>query len=167
MPTDTRIDQRYATRKLRTDYAHVGLMDVADRTLWIARKRLGANPSRVSHARLIQGGDNHAGVPEKDRFFCYWFHTPGDGEGPVQGYPIEWSEGHLMVRLDPNWSYPLQQLLSPVDTARIERNIDQQFKWGQHIFEAYAAARPRFPVSWHLIGPRPVDSLFYVQRYEP
>ncbi len=162
----TAVNKRYATKKLRIDYAHVGLMDVADRTLWIARRRMGSHPARVSHARMIVGGSDTTGAERKDRFFCYWFHTPGSGDGPVHGYPIEWNEGHLMVRLDPNWDYRGQKLLRPVDSTRIERNIDQQFAWGRFIFEAYLAAEPGFPLSWHLIGPRPVDSMFHIQRVE-
>ncbi len=165
--SDTAIDKRYATAKLRTDYAHVGLMDVTNRALWIAKKRLGNNPSKTSHARMLCGGSDTTSVADKDRFFCYWFHTPNTGDGPVHGYPIEWTEGHLMIRLDPTWDYRNQRLIRAVDTTRLERNIDQQYAWGEYIYNQYAEACPKFPLSWHLIGPRPIDSLFYVARYEP
>lgn len=160
------INRRYCSDQLRADYAHVGLMDVADRTIWIARKRFGVNPIRVSHARLLIGGSNSVSVADKDRFLCYWFHTPGTGEGLLHGYPIEWDEGHIMIRLDPYWNYLTQELIRATDTTRIERNIDSQFAWGQRIFDSYAALKPRFPLSWHMIGPRPADSMFYIQRIE-
>jgi hypothetical protein len=162
----TRINRKYATDRLRCDFAHVGLFDVGDRTLWIARRKLGTAPIKLSHARLIAGGTNRAGVAGKDRFVCYWFHTPNTGDGPLHGYPIEWDEGHLMVRMDPNWNYAQQELIRSTDTAQIEKNIDQQYKWGRAIFRIYCELSPRFPLSWHLIGPRPADSMFYVERIE-
>ncbi len=162
----SRINRKYATDRLRSDFAHVGLYDVTERIVWIARRRMHVNPIKLSHARMITGGTNTTGVADKDRFICYWFHTPGTGDGPVHGYPIEWDEGHLMVRLDPNWNYLRQELIRSVDTARIEHNIDQQFKWGQSIFRMYCELHPKFPLSWHLIGPRPADSMFYIERVE-
>ena len=167
MAEPARIDKRYATDRLRADYAHVGLFDTADHRLWIARKRLRTTPIRVSHAQLLHGGPADAGAAEKDRFLCYWYHTPHTGDGLVHGYPIEWDEAHLMVRLEPTWDYKRQHLLTSTDTRRIEANIDRQFDWARCIFERYHQLRPRFPVSWHMIGPRPADSMFYIQRVEP
>ncbi len=167
MPSDLRIDTRHSTAKLRADYAHVGLYEATSGQLWIAKQRFGVVPVRVSHARLLVGGTNDTSTAEKDRFLCYWFHTPGTGEGYVHGYPIEWDEGHLLVRLDPNWNYLTKQFIPNTDTAKIEQNVEQQYKWGRRIFDAYLAMRPRFPISWHMIGPRPADSMFYVQRAEP
>lgn len=166
MSEPLQINTHYCTDELRVDYAHVGLYDVRDNRLWIARKRWGVTPIRLSHARLLTGGGQDNSTADKDRFVCYWFHTPGTGEGYVQGYPIEWEEGHLMVRLDPQWNYQTQQLLPSTDTARIEHNIEQQYDWGKRIFAAYAGGCPRFPISWHMIGPRPADSMFYIQRLE-
>ncbi len=166
MAEDLRINKRYCSDRLRTDYAHVGLLDVVAQQIWIARKRFGTPPIRVSHARMIRGGSQHASTADKDRFLCYWFHTPGTGEGPVHGYPIEWDEGHLMVRLDPTWDYRQQELLRSTDAAKIEKNIDTQFKWGERIFRSYVEAGLKFPLSWHMIGPRPADSMFYVERCE-
>jgi hypothetical protein len=163
---ERRINKQHCTNRLRVDYAHVGLYDVADRTLWIARKKWGVTPVRVSHAKLLVGGTQDTSTAEKDRFICYWYHTPDTGEGYVHGYPIEWEEAHLLVRLDPNWNYQTQSFIPSTESAKVERNIDQQYKWGRSIFEAYASRKPGFPLSWHMVGPRAADSLFYVQRIE-
>jgi len=165
--TEKRVNTRYCSDKVRVDYAHVGLFDAASGTLWIARKRFGASPVRVSHARLLVGGTQDTSTSSKDRFLCYWFHTPNTGEGKVHGYPIEWSEGHLLVRLDPHWNYLARCLIPSTDTARIEKNIDQQYEWGRRIFQAYVDRQPGFPVSFHMVGQRASDSMFYITRYAP
>ena len=167
MSSQRSINKRYCTDTVRVDYPHVGLYDVADPRLWIARKRWGTTPVRVSHARLLIGGSQSTSSADKDRFVCYWFHTPDSGEGYVHGYPIEWEEGHLLVRLDPNWNYLTQQFIPGSESRKIEKNIDTQFEWGRRIFEAYATRKPKFPLSWHMIGPRAADSMFYIQRLEP
>lgn len=149
------------------DYAHVGLYDVKQRQVWIAKKKWGVTPVRVSHAKLLVGGTQDTSTAEKDRFICYWYHTPGTGEGFVHGYPIEWDEAHLLIRLDPNWSYISRRFIPNTDTARIEKNIEQQYQLGKTIFEAYASKKLKFPLSWHMIGPRAADSMFYIQRIEP
>lgn len=164
---DRQINRKYCVDAIRVDYAHVGLFDVRDKRAWIARKRWGVVPVRLSHARLLTGGTSDTSTADKDRFVCYWFHTPGTGEGFVHGYPIEWDEGHLMVRLDPNWNYLTQTFIPTSDTAKVEKNIEQQYGWGQRLFDAYVAAAPTFPLSWHMIGPRATDSMFYIQRVEP
>lgn len=161
-----RINRQYCTDKIRVDYAHVGLYDADERKCWIAKKRWGVVPVRVSHARLLVGGTQDTSTADKDRYICYWFHTPDTGEGLVHGYPIEWEEGHLLVRLDPNWNYLARKFIPNTDTAKVERNVEQQYKWGKRIFESYIAKHPKFALSWHLVGPRPTDSMFYVQRYE-
>lgn len=162
------VNRRYCSDKLTVSYAHVGLYDVQDHQLWIARKRWGnLPPIQVSHARLLQGGSNLTSVADKDKFVCYWMHTPNTGDGLLQGYPIEWDEGHIMIRLDPTWNYATRQLIPSTDTAKVEKNIDQQYRWAEHIFKQYIALKPNFPISWHLMGPRPADSMFYVQRHEP
>ncbi len=166
-PSNARaINPRYCTDRLRLDYAHVGLLDCLDSTIWIARKRFGTSPVRVSHARLLMGGTQDTSTADKDRFLCYWFHTPNSGSGFVHGYPIEWEEAHLLVRLDPNWDYVGQSLIGPSDARRQERSVEQQFAWGKRIFQAYADAQPKFPLSWHMIGPRAADSMFYMERIE-
>ena len=151
---------------MRIDYAHVGLYDVQERKIWIARKQWGVVPIRVSHARLLQGGSNDTSVADKDKFLCFWFHTPNTGEGYVHGYPIEWSEAHLLVRIDPNWNYQTGKFIASTETTKVERNLDQQYKWGETLFKAYTTLKPKFPISLHMIGPRATDSMFYVQRHE-
>ena len=167
MTTDRRINKQYCTSTVRVDYAHVGLYDVQERCLWIAKKRWGVVPVRVSHARLLIGGTQDTSTAEKDRYLCYWYHTPNTGEGYVHGYPIEWEEAHLLVRLDPNWSYTTNKFIPSTDTARVEKNVEQQYAWGRRIFESYLSKKPKFPLSWHMIGPRATDSMFYIQRVEP
>ncbi|MEX0885435.1 MAG: hypothetical protein WD009_03250 [Phycisphaeraceae bacterium] len=166
MASQRRINRRYATDRLRVDQAHVGLLDVETLTPWIARRRLGTVPLRVSHARLLAGGTQSTSTAEKDRFLCYWFHTPNTGEGYVHGYPIEWDEGHMLIRLDPNWDHRNATFIPGTDTARVEANIDRQFDWARLLFEMYVEKGPRFPLSWHMIGPRAADSMFYVKRVE-
>lgn len=160
------INKQYCTDKVHLDYAHVGLFDVQEHRIWIAKKRWGVVPVRVSHARLLVGGTQDTSTAEKDRYLCFWYHTPGTGEGHVHGYPIEWDEGHLLVRLDPNWDYSTRQYIPSSEVDRVERNIEQQYQWGRYLFEAYASKRPKFPISWHMIGPRAADSMFYLQRIE-
>lgn len=167
MPADRRINRQYCTDTVHVDYAHVGLFDAGEKHIWIAKKRWGVLPVRVSHARLLVGGTHDTSTADKDRYVCFWFHTPGTGEGYVHGYPIEWDEGHLLIRLDPNWNYLTRQFIPSTDTARVEKNIEQQYAWGRHIFEAYASKKRKFPLSWHMVGPRATDSMFYIERREP
>jgi len=162
-----RINRKYATDRLRVDYAHVGLFETHTQTIYIARKRWnGPVPVRVSHARLLAGGSQEASTAEKDRFLCYWYHTPGTGEGYIHGYPIEWQEGHLLIRIDPHWDYLAGRTIPAAHRRKVDRNIDQQFAWGKTLFDTYVAERPGFPLSYHMVGPRPTDSMFYVERVE-
>lgn len=171
------INKTYATPKLTTGYPHVGLFDVTERALWIAKKKLGQDPSRCSHAKLLSATAGNMANADKDRFVCYWFHHPGakpaqavgsvaTASMSVHGYPIEWQEAHLLVRLDPTWDIATQKLIKSTDTRRIDKNIDQQYAWGEHIFNQYRALKHDHPISWHLVGPRGQDSLFYVERVE-
>ena len=164
------INPSTCTDKLALDYAHVGLFDTRTQKIFIALRPPANQPQasiRLAHARLLQGVDADISSADKDHFLCLWFHPPDTGQGYVQGYPIEWSEGHVLIRLDPLWNYSSQKILAPTDAGRIERNVEQQYAWGQRIFKQYLTLKPRFPVSWHLIGPRPTDSMFYIQRVEP
>ena len=167
MSADRALNKTYGTRKLSSAYPHVGLFDVADRSLWIAKNRWRLSASKVSHARLLQGGGSESSTADKDRFVCFWFHTPNSGQGPLQGYPIEWTEGHLIIRLDPSWSYSQQTFIPPSRTRQVDRNLDEQFRWGRMIFDAYLAVRPDFPLSYHMVGTRAAESTFYVDRVEP
>ena len=164
--TDTTINKRYATAKLSAVYAHVGLFDVQACEVWISKKKFGKGHSlNTAHARMLKGGTNSASVADKDRFVCYWFNTPDSGEGMVHGKDLNWSEGHLMVRLDPNWNYATQELIRSTDELRLERNLDQQYRWGRQIYDMYRALCPAYPLSWHMIGPRPKDSMFQIMRW--
>jgi len=168
MPSAERqVNRQFSTDRIRVDYAHVGLMDVSDTKLWIARKRWGTTPVNVSHAKLLKGGGQDTSTAEKDRFMCYWFHTPNSGEGFVHGYPIEWDEGHLLIRLDPNWDYKGQKFIPSSESRKIDRNVDAQYEMGQRIYASYLTRKPKFALSWHMIGPRAVDSMFYIERNEP
>lgn len=171
------LNKSYATTKLSTAYPHVGLFDVTERELWIAKKRMGQDPARVSHAKLLTASKGNMACADKDRFLCYWFHHPGNKPAQavgsvatasmsVHGYPIEWQEAHLLVRLDPNWDIGAQALIKSTDTRRIDKNIDQQYAWGELIFKRYCEVTCDHPLSWHLVGPRAKDSLFYVERVE-
>ena len=51
----------------------------------------------------------------------------------MHGYPIEWDEGHLLVRLDPNWNYQAKTFIPSTDTAKVEKNIEQQYAWGRSL----------------------------------
>jgi hypothetical protein len=164
---ERKVNTKYATNALHCDHAHVGMYDVQQRKIWIARKRWGGTPLNVAHARMLYGGTNNTSTADKDRFLCYWFHTPNTGDGLVHGYPIEWEEGHLMVRLDPNWNYRSQELIRSTETAKVEKNIETQYQWGESLFQQYLRLKPWYPLSWHMIGPRPADSMFYIERVEP
>lgn len=168
MAEQLNIDTRFCTDQPSTGYAHVGLFDVQQQRLWAARDRQdGPSAIQISHASLLVGGTDGVSTAEKDRFMCTWFNPPASGQGLVQGYPIEWEEAHVMVRLDPNWNYLTRQFIASTDSAKVERNIKQQYEWGRKIFEMYLAAQPPFPVSWHMIGPRATDSMFYIRRVAP
>ncbi len=171
------INHSYATQKLTTAYPHVGVFDATTRDMWIAKKKLGQDPSRTSHAKLLIAGGGNMASAEKDRFLCFWFHHPSSAPTQalgsvatasmaVHGYPIEWHEAHLLVRLDPTWDIANQCLIKSTDTRRIEKNIDQQYAWGQYIFQQYRQIESKHPLSWHLVGPRAQDSLFYIERTE-
>ncbi|WP_145079888.1 hypothetical protein [Poriferisphaera corsica] len=161
------VNPEYCTDHLMTDYAHVGLYDVKKRHAWIAKKRKGQSPIRVSHARLLVGGTQDTSTISKDQFVCYWFHPPNTGEGFVHGYPIEWDEGQLMVRLDPYWDFAAKLFINPAETARVEKNIDNQIRSATHLMSLYLQNPPSYPLSLHLVGPRAADSMFYMKRYDP
>jgi hypothetical protein len=158
------------SRKLCTDtydgkYPHVGLYDCRQRKVWIARPLRG-QAIRTSHARLITGAQNAVSAVWKDRFICFWFYTPHSGEGYIHGYPIDWEEAHLLVRIDPNWDYDRQRLLPPELKDQIEDNLQRQIRHGERIANFFKACRLNYAFSLHLIGQRAADSMFYTQRVE-
>ena len=164
-PPGPRVSSKFCTDKFSGKYPHVGLYDCRDRKVWVC-KPLGGQAIRTSHARLITGTDNATSTVWKDRFLCHWFYTPHTGEGYIQGYPIEWEEAHLLVRIDPNWDYDRQRIILPELADQVNENLDRQSKHGERIFEFYRAAKLKYPISLHLVAQRAADSMFYVKRIE-
>ena len=164
-PTGPRVSTKFCTEKFNGKYPHVGLYDCRDRKVWVC-KPLSGQAIRTSHARLITAAENAVSTVWKDRFLCYWFYTPRTGEGYIHGYPIDWEEAHLLVRIDPNWDYDRQRYIEPELTDHVEANLDRQMKHGERIFEFFKSAKLAYPVSLHFMGQRATDSLFYVKRIE-
>lgn len=160
-----RVNPKFCIDSFNGKYPHVGLYDCKERKVWVA-KPLGGQAIRTSHAKLITGADNATSTVWKDRFLCFWFYTPNTGEGYIHGYPIDWEEAHLLVRIDPNWDYDRQQYIAPELTDHTNANLERQFKHGERIFAFFDAAKLKYPVSLHYIGQRATDSLFYVKRIE-
>jgi hypothetical protein len=160
-----RVNMRLCTDRFDGKYPHVGLYDCRQRQVWIA-KPLRGQAIRTAHARLITGADNATSTVWKDRFLCFWFYTPHTGEGYLHGYPIEWDEAQLLVRIDPNWDYDRQALIPPELTDHTNANLERQFKHGEKIFDFYAKCKLAYPLSLHFLGQRAADSLFYVKRIE-
>ncbi len=160
-----RVSTKLCTDAYNGKYPHVGIYDCRERKVWVC-KPLAGRAIRTSHARLITGADNATSTVWKDRFICFWFYTPRTGEGYVHGYPIDWDEAHLLVRIDGNWDYDRQVYIGPEFEDHINANLDRQFRHGERIFEFFRASRLGYPVSLHFIGHRAKDSLFYVKRME-
>jgi len=158
-----RVSTKLCTDKFNGKYPHVGLFDCRERKIWVC-KPLNGQAIRTSHARLITGADNATSTVWKDRFICFWFYTPRTGEGLILGYPIDWDEAHLLVRIDPNWDYDRQRFIPEDLTDHVENNLERQFKHGERIFEWFVNLRTRYPISLHLVGQRATDSQFYVKR---
>lgn len=160
-----RVSTRLCTDRFNGKYPTVGLYDCRDRKVWVC-KPLNGQAIRTSHARLVGGADNAVSTVWKDRFLCFWFYTPHTGEGFIHGYPIEWEEAHLLVRIDPQWDYDRQKLIPAALEDQIAANLERQHKHGERIFEFFKSAKLKYPFSLHLVGQRAVDSLFYVKRVE-
>ena len=160
-----RVSAKLCTEKFNGKYPHVGLYDCRERKVWVA-KPLSGQAIRTSHARLITGAENATSTVWKDRFLCFWFYTPRTGEGYIHGYPIDWEEAHLLVRIDPHWDYDRQRMILPELEDQVNENLERQFKHGERIFEFFRGSKLSYPVSLHFIGQRAADSLFYVKRVE-
>jgi len=160
-----RVNLKLCTDSFNGKYPHVGLYDCKERKVWVA-KPLAGQAIRTSHARLITGADNAVSTVWKDRFICFWFYTPNTGEGYIHGYPIDWEEAHLLVRIDPHWDYDRQKLILPELEDQVNANLERQFKHGERVFSFFDTAKLKYPVSLHYIGQRATDSLFYVKRLE-
>lgn len=165
-PSGPAVSTKLCTEKFNGTYPHVGLYDCADRRVWVA-KPLGGQAIRTSHAKLITGASDAVGTARKDRFMCFWFYTPDTGSGHVLGYPIDWSEAHIQLRIDPHWDYDRQKLIAPELTDQVDANIERQARHGLRVLEFYAACNLKFPVSLHLVAQRAQDSQFYYRRVEP
>jgi hypothetical protein len=160
-----RVSTKLCTEKFNGKYPHVGLYDCSERKVWVA-KPLNGQAIRTSHARLITGAENAVSTVWKDRFLCFWFYTPDTGEGLIHGYPIEWDEAHLLVRIDPNWDYDRQKVVPPELSDHVNENLERQFKHGERIFQFFGRCKLKYPTSLHFIGQRATDSQFYVKRME-
>src|SRR5438045_8161760 len=108
-----RVSTKLCTDSFNGKARDVGLYDTRVRKVWVC-KPLSGQAIRTSHARLITGADNATSTVWKDRFICYWFYTPRTGEGLINGYPIDWEEGQLLVRIDAQWDYDRHRLI-PAD----------------------------------------------------
>jgi hypothetical protein len=144
----------------------VGLFDCAQRKVWVC-KPLRGQAIRTAHAALITGSDDATGTVWKDRFICYWFYTPRSGEGYIHGYPIDWEEAHLLVRIDPHWDYDRQKLYAADLKDQIEENLQRQFKHGERILEFFSHCKIDYAMNLHYIGQRAAESQFYARRVEP
>ena len=160
-----RVNAKFCTQTFSGKYPHVGLYDCKERRVWCA-KPLAGQAIRTSHARLITGSDNAVSTVWKDRFLCFWFYTPNTGEGYIHGYPIDWEEAHLLVRIDPHWDYDRQRMIPAELEDQINENLERQFKHGERIFSFFDECGLKYPISLHFIGQRATDCLFYVKRIE-
>jgi len=163
-PLDVDLDK--VRTGLTAGYPHIGIYDVRGRKAFCARNDGPVPAIDQQHATLFRDAAADALVV-KDRFICFWFYPPHTREGLVHGYPIDWAEHNLLVRLDPRWSYVHQALLPAHNTRAIEANITQQLAVAEHLLHLYRQASPTIAIWVHMIGPRATDSLFYAHRWEP
>jgi hypothetical protein len=161
-----RVSTKLCTRKFNGKYPHVGLYDLQERGVWVC-KPLSGQAIRTSHARLITGAENATSTIAKDRFLCFWFYTPNTGQGLIHGYPIEWDEAHLLVRVDPNWDYDRLRAIPNGLEDQVAENLERQIRHGERIFNFYRGCKLKYPLSMHFIAQRAADSSFYVKRAEP
>lgn len=160
-----RLNLSYADTRLTLAYSHAGLYDVRTGGFCIARRRLlGPRPEQISHARMLCGGGQDVSTAEKDHFLCYWFRKPGEGSETIQGQRLADDRGHLVVRLDPAWNHHAGELVAREHQARYERNLAQQFRWGQTIHRAYSKLEPSFPLSMHMVCDDAAESMFFVEN---
>jgi hypothetical protein len=165
-PEGPRVSSRLCTTKFNGKYPHVGLYDCRDKKVWIC-KPLHGQAIRTAHARLITGADNATSTVWKDRFLCFWFYTPRTGEGYILGYPIDWEEAHLLVRVDPQWDYDRQRLIPAELEDQSAANLERQHKHGERIFQFFVESKLKYPFSLHFVGQRATESLFYAKRFDP
>ena len=160
-----RVSAKLCTDRFNGKYPHVGLYDCRERKVWLA-KPLSGQAIRTSHAALITGSHDATSTAWKDRFLCFWFYTPRTGEGYLQGYPIDWDEAHLIVRIDPQWDYDRQRMIPPELRDQIDDNLERQIRHGERIWEFFKQSSHAYPMNLHFIGQRAAESQFYVKRQE-
>jgi hypothetical protein len=160
-----RVNPRLCIDRFNGKYPHVGLYDCRERKTWVS-KPLSGQAIRTSHARLITGAENAVSTAWKDRFLCFWFYTPHTGEGFIHGYPIDWEEAQLLVRIDPQWDYDRQKLIPAELTDQTDENLQRQIKHGHRIVEFFRACKLGYAFNLHFVGQRATESLFYVRRVE-
>jgi hypothetical protein len=160
------VSTKLCTDRFSGKYPHVGLYDCRNSKVWIA-KPLNGQAIRTSHAALITGADNATSTVWKDRFICFWFYIPRSGEGYVHGYPIDWEESHVLVRIDRDWDYDRQRMIPPELSDLIDQNLQRQSRHGERIWEFYKRGGFDYPMNLHFIGQRAVDCQFYLKRHEP
>jgi hypothetical protein len=165
-PQGPRVSTKFCTGKFNGKYPHVGLYDCREKKVWVC-KPLNGQAIRTSHARLITGAENAVSTVWKDRFLCYWFYTPRTGEGYILGYPIDWEEAHLLIRIDPQWDYDRQRLIPAELTDQTAENVDRQIRHGERIVHFLQQSKLKYPFSVHYIAQRATESLFYYKRIEP
>jgi hypothetical protein len=160
------ISTRLCTTRFNGKYPHVGIYDARERKVWVA-KPLNGQAIRTAHARLITGADNATSTAWKDRFICFWFYTPRTGEGYIHGYPIDWEEAHLLVRIDPQWDYDRLRLVPAELKDQIDENLARQMRHGERILDFFMHSPINYPLSLHFVGQRAAESQFYARRVEP
>jgi hypothetical protein len=160
------VSAKLCTEKFSGKYPHVGLYDCRERKVWVA-KPLDGQAIRTSHAALITGTNDATGTVWKDRFICFWFYTPDTGSGLVLGYPIEWDEAHLLIRIDPLWDYDRQRLIPAELSDNVDANRERQLKHGETIVAFFRSSPLKYPFSVHYVASTAADSIFYARRYAP
>ena len=165
-PPGPRVSTKLCTDKFNGKYPHVGIYDCRLRKTWVA-KPLSGQAIRTAHAALITGSDNATSTVWKDRFLCFWFYTPRTGEGYILGYPIDWDEAHLLVRVDPHWDYDRQRLIPKELEDQAADNLERQHKHGERIFQFFVECKLKYPFSLHYVAQHATESLFYAKRYDP
>jgi hypothetical protein len=161
-----RVSAKLCTDRFNGKYPHVGIYDCREHKVWVA-KPLAGQAIRTSHARLITGSDNATSTAWKDRFICFWFYTPNTGEGYIHGYPIDWEEAQLLVRIDPTWDYDRQRIVPPELQDQINDNTERQIRHGERVLDFFRQAPINYPFNLHYVGQRATDSMFYARRVEP
>lgn len=164
-PEGPRVSTKMCVEKFTGKYPHVGLYDCRERKVWVC-KPLNGQAIRTSHAALITGTDDATGTVWKDRFICFWFYTPDTGSGLILGHPIDWTDAHLLVRVDPQWDYDRQRLIPAELSDQIDANLDRQHRHGERIAEFYRAIGLPYAVCVHFVGSRATESMFYAKRIE-